>query len=280
MSTPASPTRAPAAPASPARPASAAPPEKGGPQKEASAPSAPNPWEKHPQALAVFLRWLPLDQRARCARVSKSWRGVCNAPETFKLLDASEDSGLSRPMSGAVLLALAKRGGGHVELMDLTGCEALDVRTAMAAARCCPRLLEFRASRLGTGGAAVWSMDDIQQLLNASPGIRALEVDAEDEIANFDSQARGFPLCFDRTSLPQAEPAASLRRARRVTLLRTLPVMATAPRSVPVGAALNPPTLVGPGRRDVDIRRHCADGALLAAPRSRGAHLRWRHGGG
>ncbi len=134
-----------------------------------------------PLAQNVFSR-LPVDDRARCATVRRSWRAAVLERSLWTRLDMSTTSGVTCTINDAALLAAAARAGGRLEALDLWGRNENDedeshysheallaVATAnsdtLRELRCCADDANLYVSRIA----------ELETLLRAVPLLRVLE---------------------------------------------------------------------------------------------------------
>jgi hypothetical protein len=136
-----------------------------------------------PYALVLYIfSLLPVDQRLRCAEVSRGWRAVLSDASLWLRLDLSAASGVARATE-ALLCAATKRAAGGLQALDLTDCRSISLDALLAVAvENTAALVELRIAALDDT-THWWALEsaEIEQLLQAAPQLRVLEADVRCE---------------------------------------------------------------------------------------------------
>ena len=119
--------------------------------------------------LSIFLL-LPVDQRLRCAEVSRAWRATVVLPALWRRLDLSLASGVAR-VSAAMLRAAVARAGSALTVLDVSGVFWITPRELCAAVRASTALVEVHYRR-ALGDAILPA--DVTALLDAAPQLHEL----------------------------------------------------------------------------------------------------------
>ena len=129
-----------------------------------------------PALLRAIILALPVDQRARCACVSRSWSDAVADPALWLRLDLSDGSGMTCQMGDAALRAAAARAQGRLEVLKVNQ-DLPEYSVSLAALRDnaaanAATLRELRGLRFSTAGEG---FANLQELLLAAPALVALE---------------------------------------------------------------------------------------------------------
>jgi hypothetical protein len=137
-----------------------------------------SPWCDLPEAvLQACLLLVPVDQRAACACVCRSWRTAASAGALWQRLDLSfATGGLRRPLSRAVLRGALSRARGHLQSLDVTG----DPHGAAISTTILLSRLPAHAATLTELRLSHASVARIRDLLRAVPRLEALYVAVRD----------------------------------------------------------------------------------------------------
>jgi hypothetical protein len=132
----------------------------------------------HALALHVFAL-LPVDERARCACVSRGWCATVADGSLWQRLDLSPAGGLARErVTDAFLLSVAARAAGHAQTLLVSECPQLSPTAVLAAVTLLAAndgpLRELRAYRCYTSDP---DPDFTTALVQAAPLLRVLEAD-------------------------------------------------------------------------------------------------------
>ncbi len=132
----------------------------------------------HALALRVFAL-LPVDERARCACVSRGWCATVADGSLWQRLDLSPAGGVARErVTDAFLLGLAARAAGHAQALHVSECLQLTPEALLAAVTLLAAnggaLRELRVYRRYTTDP---DPDFIPALVQAAPLLRVLEAD-------------------------------------------------------------------------------------------------------
>ena len=142
-----------------------------------------------PHAVALHvLSFVPAYARARAALVCRAWRALTGERSLWTTLDLSPASGVTQPVSDAVLRGAAARSGGQLAVLNADNCDRLteaallDVLTANAGSLLvlswCASFLRFAA---------------VEALVRAAPQLRILEVEAGGSVAEAVRMLRNEP---------------------------------------------------------------------------------------
>jgi hypothetical protein len=152
----------------------------------------------------IFLL-LPVDERARCACVCRSWRAALDDVSLWTRLDLSRSSGVAVHVTDAVLDGAAALALGTLQALDITGCTAISPAAFLAWVTCNGGTLrEVRSLN-----AAPWfehgafEQADALLLLRAAPTLRRLELDVASKVqadthAMLRNEGVFAPLCVRR----------------------------------------------------------------------------------
>ncbi len=94
----------------------------------------------HVLALRIFVL-LPADVRMRCAEVCPGWSTVLKDTSLWLRLDFSPASGVTQPVTDAMLLAAATRSGGSLVSLDATRCPRVTLHGLVQVNRLCAATL-------------------------------------------------------------------------------------------------------------------------------------------
>jgi hypothetical protein len=128
--------------------------------------------------LAVF-SLLPVDARARCAAVCRAWHAALLEPSLWQHLDLSPTSGVTRPVTDALMEAAAARAGGTLRTLDISDVAGLPAAALLpVVAANAATLRELRAadtSNLYDRAFNQWPVVDVEALLHAAPLLRVVD---------------------------------------------------------------------------------------------------------
>ena len=128
------------------------------------------PQLSEPQLVLRIFSLLPVDQRLRCAEVSRAWRATVALPELWRRVDLSVNSNVQY-LTPALLHAVVARAGGALTALDMTDADFGTVALA-AALRAASQLVE-----VCLGDPDLAPPDSLQQvtdILTAAPQLREL----------------------------------------------------------------------------------------------------------
>lgn len=155
------------------------PPRRSARRAGAGAADAPTTLDSLPPTLLLhILALLPADTRLRCAELSRAFRAVVAEPSLWRALDFSAASGVSRPVSAALLHAAAARARGGLRTLDVSGCD-LRVEALCAVLRANAGVTQLCVlSDLDEDPVELTHHDTLRQLLRAAPALTSLRADA------------------------------------------------------------------------------------------------------
>jgi hypothetical protein len=121
--------------------------------------------------LAVF-SLLPVDARARCAAVCRAWRAALLEPSLWQHLNVSPTSGVTRPVTAALLAGAAARAHGSLRTLDVSGCAGVSAEALLAVATA--NAATLRELRMGQPTPDQYPLRaaDFEALLHAAPLLR------------------------------------------------------------------------------------------------------------
>jgi hypothetical protein len=120
--------------------------------------------------LAVF-SLLPVDARARCAAVCRAWRAALLEPCLWQHLDLSEASGVTRPLTPALMAAAAARAGGTLRTLNVSGTARMPAEALLA-------VVTANAVALRELRAACLDGEQVEPLLHAAPLLHVADATA------------------------------------------------------------------------------------------------------
>lgn len=136
-------------------------------QRASAFPQLPQPIEERIFAL------IPVDQRLRCAEVSRGWRATVALPALWRRVSVSPASGVKQPVSLAMLLAAVARAGNALKVLDVSSTQlsASDICAVLRVARTVKELVAVVANERGA-----WCVPAVllSLLSAASPRLRKL----------------------------------------------------------------------------------------------------------
>ena len=114
---------------------------------------------------------LPVDQRLRCAEVSRAWRATVALPALWRRVDLSRNNSGVEHFTPALLRAVVARAGGALTALDVTDADfgAADLTAALHAAS---QLVEVRLGDPDPADSA--SLQQVIDMLTAAPQLREL----------------------------------------------------------------------------------------------------------
>jgi hypothetical protein len=117
-----------------------------------------------PHSLLVsILSALPADGRPRCAEVCRSWRAAVADRALWQRVDLSPGGGVTRPVTAALLRAVAARAGGGMQALMLCSDDEDLIAVAL------PDVLkETTLQELDIISETMWAFDDVETLLVAA----------------------------------------------------------------------------------------------------------------
>jgi hypothetical protein len=146
--------------------------------------------------LLRILAAVPVDVRARCAAVRRTWRAALSPPAAWTRLDLSAATGgVARAISDEMLLAAAAKALGGLEALDVSDCASLslDALRAVFAANAA----SLRTARVGGALARDEGRrldpDEVVALLSAAPALTALHADVCCSVAEAPALLRAAP---------------------------------------------------------------------------------------
>ena len=135
---------------------------------------------------------LPVDQRLRCAEVSRAWRATVALPELWRRVDLSVNSDVEH-FTPALLHAVVARAGGALTALDMTDT-GFDMTEIVAALRAASQLVEVRLGHLGNPDLeAPHSLQHVTDMLTAAPQLRELHTSVMCGIADCVDLLEGRP---------------------------------------------------------------------------------------
>jgi hypothetical protein len=221
-----------------------------------------------PLVEAVFSK-LPVDARARCAVVRRSWCSTLSERRMWTALDLSPAGGVARErVTDALLRGAAAKAGGCLEALDVSGCALLtrDAVCAVLAAHAGTMrqlrvtgmsLLRPAPSEADTSEeeedeeeaaekAAATSClvrDDIERLLASAPHLQTLVADVCSTVREAPALLRETPplrvrhlLLVRQRQVTQVELIDAVRELLRAAQARRMAGLAPAPTILPVDA--------------------------------------------
>jgi hypothetical protein len=130
--------------------------------------------------LLLLFAQLPADVRARCACVCRAWRAAAAERSLWtRRLDVSFSSGVTAPMTDALLHGAAARAGGGLQALDVSGSRRITpaalraVATANAGALTALRVCHGACD----GNSRPLQLAEAEALLRAAPQLQELDAD-------------------------------------------------------------------------------------------------------
>ena len=138
----------------------------------------------------LIFSFLPVDQRLRCAEVSRGWRATVAQPALWRRVDMSHTSGVTR-VTDALLGAVVSRAGSALAVLDLseTYLSRESVLLALHAAAAAGNVVQ----ELHVPSREYLYVPDVNSVLAAAPELRELHANVRCQPPDADVLLEGRP---------------------------------------------------------------------------------------